>query len=93
MKEIIRLENVSRTYHTGSEELNALKNVNLKIGSGEFVAVIGQSGSGKSTLMKVLSGVYPYGTYDGKIIYLGEEVKFKNIKESPSMNYLSEAST
>ncbi len=54
MKEIIRLENVSRTYHTGSEELNALKNVNLKIGSGEFVAVIGQSGSGKSTLMNIL---------------------------------------
>lgn len=62
--------------------VKALDDVNLSVRKGTIHAICGENGAGKSTLMKVLSGVYPYGTYDGKIIYLGEEVKFKNIKES-----------
>lgn len=62
--------------------VRALDDVNLNVHTGSIHAICGENGAGKSTLMKVLSGVYPYGTYDGKIIYMGQEMKFKNIKES-----------
>ena len=62
--------------------VRALDDVTLKVRTGSIHAICGENGAGKSTLMKVLSGVYPYGTYDGKIIYMGQEMKFKNIKES-----------
>ena len=64
--------------------VKALDDVNLSVKEGTIHAICGENGAGKSTLMKVLSGVYPYGTYDGKIIYKGAEMKFKNIKESES---------
>ncbi len=62
--------------------VRALDDVNLNVHTGSIHAICGENGAGKSTLMKVLSGVYPYGTYDGKIIYMGQEMNFKNIKES-----------
>ncbi|MCR5641060.1 MAG: ATP-binding cassette domain-containing protein [Lachnospiraceae bacterium] len=62
--------------------VRALDDVNLSVRTGTIHSICGENGAGKSTLMKVLSGVYPYGTYDGKIIFLGKEMKFKNIKES-----------
>ena len=65
--------------------VKALSNVNLSVEEGEIHAVVGENGAGKSTLMKVLSGVYPHGTYDGKIIYRGEECHFKGIHDSEQM--------
>lgn len=62
--------------------VKALDDVNLEVHRGTILSICGENGAGKSTLMKVLSGVYPYGTYDGKIIYMGNEVQFKDIKES-----------
>ena len=53
-KEIIRLENIYKTYKTGTINVEALKNINLTIKEGEFVAIMGVSGSGKSTLMNIL---------------------------------------
>ncbi|HEY2921584.1 MAG TPA: ATP-binding cassette domain-containing protein, partial [Candidatus Binatia bacterium] len=54
MSEIIRVENLHKTYHMGDVEVPALRGINLTIARGEFVAVMGSSGSGKSTFMKIL---------------------------------------
>ncbi|GAB6087072.1 xylose ABC transporter ATP-binding protein [Alkaliphilus crotonatoxidans] len=62
--------------------VKALDHVNLKVKKGEIHALVGENGAGKSTLMKVLSGVYPYGTYEGKVMINGREQRFQNIKDS-----------
>ncbi|SDN71783.1 multiple monosaccharide ABC transporter ATP-binding protein [Alkalicoccus daliensis] len=62
--------------------VKALDNVNIQVKEGSIHALIGENGAGKSTLMKVLSGVYPYGTYEGDILYDEEVCTFKNINES-----------
>ena len=54
---LIRIENISRSYHTAKREFNALKNINLEICKGEYIAVTGKSGSGKSTLLNMLTGI------------------------------------
>ncbi len=62
--------------------VRALDNVTFSVKKGEIHALCGENGAGKSTLMKILSGVYPAGTYTGQIFVNGKEVQFKNIKES-----------
>ena len=62
--------------------VKALSDVNLEVKRGEIHAVCGENGAGKSTLMKVLSGIYPYGTYEGQIFFDGVECQFKGIRES-----------
>ena len=62
--------------------VTALNKVNLKVANGEIHAVVGENGAGKSTLMNVLSGVYPYGTYEGDIIFDGKVCQFQTIKDS-----------
>jgi len=62
--------------------VKALSNVNLLVKAGEVHAICGENGAGKSTLMKVLSGVYPYGSYSGDIVYQAEVQQFKDIRAS-----------
>ncbi|WP_026531087.1 multiple monosaccharide ABC transporter ATP-binding protein [Haematomicrobium sanguinis] len=62
--------------------VKALSNVNLSVRAGEIHTICGENGAGKSTLMKVLSGVYPYGTYDGDIVFESEVAKFSSIRSS-----------
>lgn len=63
-------------------KVTALSNVNLQVAKGEVHALVGENGAGKSTLMNVLSGVYPYGSYEGDIVFDGELSKFNTIKDS-----------
>lgn len=60
----------------------ALDDVNFEVKRGSIHALVGENGAGKSTLMKVLSGQWPYGTYEGDVIYNDEICKFYNIKDS-----------
>ncbi len=62
--------------------VRALNNVNFSVEDGEVHAIVGENGAGKSTLMNVLSGIYPHGTYEGQILYDGEECKFRVIRDS-----------
>ena len=62
--------------------VKALSDVCITVRAGEIHAICGENGAGKSTLMKVLSGVYPYGSYDGDILLYGEEQRYKDIAAS-----------
>ncbi|WGT46839.1 multiple monosaccharide ABC transporter ATP-binding protein [Tessaracoccus lacteus] len=62
--------------------VRALDNVTMQVRRGDIHAICGENGAGKSTLMKVLSGVYAHGTYDGRILFDGEEMRFASIRES-----------
>lgn len=77
-KILLEMKSITKTF----PGVKALDNVNLKVEEGEIHALVGENGAGKSTLMNVLSGIYPYGTYEGDIIYNGEVCKFSKIKDS-----------
>ena len=62
--------------------VRALNDVNFEARSGELLALMGENGAGKSTLMKVLSGVWPYPSYEGDIYLRGELKRFYNTKEA-----------
>ena len=64
--------------------VKALDDVNIKVKRGEIHALCGENGAGKSTLMNVLSGVYPFGSYSGDIVYNGNVCQFHSIKQSES---------
>lgn len=55
--EILRVENLTKTYGNGEEQINAVDHINFSVEKGEFVAIVGASGSGKSTLLHLLGGV------------------------------------
>ena len=57
--------------------------VSIQIKRGEIHGLCGENGAGKSTLMKILSGVYPYGTYEGTVIYDGQELKLEDQRHPP----------
>jgi putative multiple sugar transport system ATP-binding protein len=75
---ILEMRGITKTF----PGVKALSDVNLDVRAGEIHAIVGENGAGKSTLMKILSGVYPYGSYEGQVIYKGEECRFKGIHDS-----------
>ncbi|WP_433790193.1 multiple monosaccharide ABC transporter ATP-binding protein [Actinoplanes sp. CA-252034] len=75
---ILRMSGITKTF----PGVKALQDVNLEVRRGEIHSICGENGAGKSTLMKVLSGVYPHGTYEGDIQYEGEICKFSGIRDS-----------
>ena len=68
--------------------VKALDNVNMRVAEGEIHALVGENGAGKSTLMKVLSGVYPHGSYDGEILFDGESRAFRGIRDSEDVGVI-----
>ncbi|WP_062290934.1 multiple monosaccharide ABC transporter ATP-binding protein [Demequina phytophila] len=79
-KHILEMRKITKVF----PGVKALSDVELEVIEGEIHGICGENGAGKSTLMKVLSGVYPYGTYEGDIVYDGEVQKFHSIPDSES---------
>ena len=77
-KALLEMKNITKTF----PGVKALYKVNLKVEEGEIHTIVGENGAGKSTLMNILSGVYPYGSYEGEVIYDGSECKFASINDS-----------
>jgi len=75
---ILQMQGITKTF----PGVRALDDVTLEVREGTIHAICGENGAGKSTLMKVLSGVYPHGSYEGQIIYQGREMTFRDIRES-----------
>jgi len=75
---LLSMKHITKTF----PGVKALDDVSLDVKEREIHALVGENGAGKSTLMKVLSGVYPYGTYDGDIFLEGKRCAFSNIKQS-----------
>ncbi|WP_310343944.1 multiple monosaccharide ABC transporter ATP-binding protein [Rhodoferax saidenbachensis] len=81
---ILEMRGMKKSFHG----VTALSNVNLTVLPGQIHAIVGENGAGKSTLMKVLSGVYPHGDYEGEIRYKGQECKFRGIHDSESVGII-----
>lgn len=75
---ILRMSNIIKEF----SGVRALDDVTMEVRSSEVHAICGENGAGKSTLMNVLSGVYPYGTYEGQIEFGGSECQFRSIRDS-----------
>ncbi|MEU1231631.1 multiple monosaccharide ABC transporter ATP-binding protein [Streptomyces sp. NPDC005828] len=75
---LLEMRGITKTF----PGVKALADVDLVVRTGEVHAICGENGAGKSTLMKVVSGVYPYGSYSGDIVYDGAEVRFDGIRAS-----------
>ncbi|WP_433514651.1 multiple monosaccharide ABC transporter ATP-binding protein [Nonomuraea sp. CA-143628] len=76
--DILWMRGITKTF----PGVKALQDVNLSVRQGEIHAICGENGAGKSTLMKVLSGVYPHGSYEGEIFFEGDPCRFADIRDS-----------
>lgn len=77
-KTILEMANITKEF----PGVKALDDVTFKVDEGQILFLVGENGAGKSTLMKVLSGVWPYGSYSGQVIINGEVQQYKTIKDS-----------
>ena len=84
MPDILEMRAISKSFGA----VKALGDVSFTVRTGEIHALVGENGAGKSTLMKVLSGVYPAGTYEGEIIYDGAEWHFSGIRDSEALGII-----
>jgi putative multiple sugar transport system ATP-binding protein len=83
-KIILEMRGITKTF----PGVKALNDVSFKVRQGEIHALVGENGAGKSTLMKVLSGVYPAGTFDGEILFDGEARRFGKISDSEHLGII-----
>ena len=78
MAPILQMRGITKTF----PGVRALDNVTLSVEAGEIHALVGENGAGKSTLMKVLSGVYPHGSYEGEMLFEGQPLRLSGIHDS-----------
>ncbi|MDP9835468.1 putative multiple sugar transport system ATP-binding protein [Neorhizobium huautlense] len=81
---ILEMRGISKSFGA----VKALSDVSFTVNEGEIHALVGENGAGKSTLMKVLSGVYPAGSYEGSILFGGEERHFRDINDSEKLGII-----
>lgn len=81
--EILRVDNLTKRF----SGVIALKDINFDLKLGEIHAICGENGAGKSTLIKTLSGIYPYGSYEGKIMLNDQENRFTDISDSENAGF------
>jgi putative multiple sugar transport system ATP-binding protein len=84
MTAMLEMRGVSKSF----AGVQALHDVNFTVEAGQIHALVGENGAGKSTLMKVLSGVYPHGDYEGSIIFDGAERRFRDINDSEALGII-----
>jgi putative multiple sugar transport system ATP-binding protein len=84
MTAMLEMRGVSKSF----AGVQALRDVTFTVEPGEIHALVGENGAGKSTLMKVLSGVYPYLSYEGTITFDGEERRFRDINDSEALGII-----
>lgn len=84
MTTLLEMRAITKTF----PGVKALDNVDLRVEQGEIHALVGENGAGKSTLMKVLSGVYPAGSYDGEIVFDGSVTGFATIADSEKLGII-----
>ncbi len=84
MKPILEMRGITKAF----PGVKALDDVTLAVRAGEIHAICGENGAGKSTLMKVLSGVYPYGSYTGEIHFQGKPCRFAGIADSEALGII-----
>ena len=81
---ILEMRGMTKAFHG----VKALDDVNLTVQAGQIHAIVGENGAGKSTLMKVLSGVYPHGSYEGEIRFQGQQCRFSGIPDSEHLGII-----
>ena len=84
MTDILEMRRISKSFGA----VRALSDVSFTVRTGEIHALVGENGAGKSTLMKILSGVYPKGRYEGSILFEGEERHFSGINDSEALGII-----
>ncbi|KMK85278.1 xylose ABC transporter ATP-binding protein [Pectobacterium brasiliense] len=78
MPHLLEMKNITKAFGA----MKAVDNVSLMLDAGQVLSLCGENGSGKSTLMKVLCGIYPYGSYDGQIVFSGDELRANHIRDT-----------
>jgi putative multiple sugar transport system ATP-binding protein len=84
MTAMLEMRGVSKSF----SGVQALRDVNFSVEAGQIHALVGENGAGKSTLMKVLSGVYAHGDYEGTIVFDGEERRFRDVNDSEALGII-----
>src|SRR5512138_172728 len=84
MTALLEMRGVSKSF----AGVQALRDVNFAVEAGQIHALVGENGAGKSTLMKVLSGVYPHGSYEGTIVFDGAERRFRGVSDSEALGII-----
>ncbi|WP_409159733.1 xylose ABC transporter ATP-binding protein [Pectobacterium sp. B2J-2] len=78
MPYLLEMKNITKAFGA----VKAVDNVSLTLEASQVLSLCGENGSGKSTLMKVLCAIYPYGSYDGQIVFSGDELRANHIRDT-----------